>query len=110
MIGPRKKNIREFPVNLIWANFTGKSFVFFYTRIPYKFLHGNPLYFFRLLVRFQKTNLEGVLKFFYSDPQLVQIFKPKRNMPEHFYMYENIYRTQRFIWKMCYRKQNYHNK
>ena len=34
---------------------TGKSFVFFSKRIPCKILQGNPLYFFRLLVRFQKN-------------------------------------------------------
>ena len=72
LIGPQKKNIRKLPLNLIWFSFTGKSFVFFYKRIPCnqftgksfvffykripcKILQGNPLYFFRLLVRFQKN-------------------------------------------------------
>ena len=44
LIGPRKKNIRESPLYLIWVQFTEESFVFFllgprkkYKRIPFKF-------------------------------------------------------------------------
>ena len=39
------------------------------------------MYFFRLLVRFQKKSiLEGVFDFFYSDSQLDQNFKPTGNL------------------------------
>ena len=40
---PQKKIIKEFFWNLIWVNFTGKSFVFFYKRIPCTILQGNLL-------------------------------------------------------------------
>ena len=68
LIGPRKKIIREFPLNLIWVHFTGKSLVFFLTFSTIS----------------KKSNLEGVFEFFDSDPQLVQIFKPTGNLPRLF--------------------------
>ena len=44
-------------------------------------LQGNPLYFYRLLVRFQKkSNIGGVFKFLHPDPQLDQNLKPTRNL------------------------------
>ena len=76
MIGPRKKLAREFPLNLIWFYFTGKSFVFFST--------------FRSILK--KSNLEGVFEFFYSDPQLDQNLKPTRNLCRQLlYIYLCIY-------------------
>ena len=35
----------------------------------------------------KKSYQEGVFDFFYPDPQLVQIFKPTRNLPGHFFSY-----------------------
>ena len=113
LIEPRKKIISEFPLNLIWVHFTGKSYVFFYKRIPCKimgsfyreilciFLQKNSLknftgksfYFlstFRLILK--KSYQEGVFDFFYPDPQLVQIFKPTRNLSgQFFYIYIYVY-------------------
>ena len=98
-IGSRKKIIWEFPLNLIWAHFTGKSLVFFYKgipckivrsfyreilcifykRIPCKILQGNPLYFFRLLVRFQKNpTLRVFLNFFIRTPNMTKIKTHKK--------------------------------
>ena len=71
-----KKNTREFPLNLIWFYFTGKSFVFFST--------------FSSILK--KSNLEGVFEFFYSDPQLDQNLKPTRNLcGQLLYIYLCIY-------------------
>ena len=71
-----KKNTREFPLNLIWFYFTGKSFVFFST--------------FSMISK--KSNLEGVFEFFYSDPQLDPNFKPTRNLSgQLLYIYLCIY-------------------
>ena len=64
LIGPQKKIIREFLLNLIWVHFTGKSFVFFSTFSTIS----------------KKSNLEGVFEFFYLDPQLDQTLKPTRNL------------------------------
>ena len=76
LIGPRKKITREFPLNLIWFHFPGKSFVFFLT--------------FRSISK--KSNLEGVFQFFYSDPQLDQNIKPTRNLcGQLLYIYLCIY-------------------
>ena len=75
-MGPRKKITREFPLNLIWFHFTGKSFVFFST--------------FSMISK--KSNLEGVFEFFYSDPQLDPNFKPTRNLSgQLLYIYLCIY-------------------
>ena len=64
LIGARKKIIREFPLNLIWVHFTGKSYLFFST----------------LSTISKKSDLDGVFEFLYSDPQLDQNLKPKRNL------------------------------
>ena len=75
LIGSRKIR-REFPLNLIWVQFTGKSFVFFST--------------FSMISK--KSNLEGVFEFFYSDPQLDPNFKPTRNLSgQLLYIYLCIY-------------------
>ena len=57
-----KKITREFPLNIIWFHFTGKSFVFFSTFSTIS----------------KKSNLEGVFEFVYSNPQLDQNLKPTR--------------------------------
>ena len=68
--------------------------------IPFKFTKEFPVKFtgdflykyvtFRLI--FKKSYQEGVFDIFYPDPQLVQIFKPTRNLAGHFfYIYISIY-------------------
>ena len=73
LIGPRKKIISEFPLNLIWVHFTGKSYVFFYKRILCKILQGNPCIFFDFSTISKKTNLEGIFEFLQPDPNLTKI-------------------------------------
>ena len=78
-IGPRTKFIKEFPLYFIWVQFTGKSFVFFFKKSTFRLI-------------FKKSYQEGVFDFIYPDPQLVQIFKPTRNLSGHFlYIYMSIY-------------------
>ena len=60
LIGPWRKNTKEFLLNLIWIYFTGKSFVFFST--------------FRSILK--KSNLEGVFEFFIWTPNLTKILNP----------------------------------
>ena len=46
---------------------------------------------FRLI--FKKSYQQGVFEFSHPDPQLVQIFKPTRNLPGHFlYIYTSVYK------------------
>ena len=59
------KFTKEFPVK-----FTGISF-------------GKNITF-RLI--FKKSYQQGVFEFFHPDPQLVQIFKPTRNLSGHFFI------------------------
>ena len=76
LIGPRKKITREFPLNLIWFHFTGKSLLFFSTFSTIS----------------KKSNLEGVFEFFYSNHQLDQNLKPTRNLfGQLLYIYLCIY-------------------
>ena len=44
---------------------------------------------FRLI--FKKSYHQGVFEFSHPDPQLVQIFKPTRNLPGGFFMYTYVY-------------------
>ena len=114
LIGPRKKINSEFPSNLIWDSL--KSCINWsdskknYKRIPFKFdlgsfyreilcvflqknslknFTGKSFYFFstfRLILK--KSYQEGVFEFFNPDPQLVQSFKPIRNLSgQFFYIY-----------------------
>ena len=66
-----KKNLREFPLNEFPVKFTGDFFYKYFT--------------FRLILK--KSYQEGVFYFFYLDPQLVQNFKPTRNLSGQFYIY-----------------------
>ena len=76
LIGPRKKITREFPLNLIWFHFTGKSLFIFSTFSTIS----------------KKSNLEGVFEFFYSNHQLDQNLKPTRNLcGQLLYIYLCIY-------------------
>ena len=71
LIGPRKKITREFPLNLIWFHFTGKSFVFFSTFSTIS----------------KKSNLEGVFEFLHPDPQLDQNFTPTKKILRTIFLY-----------------------
>merc|ERR1712030_177744 len=76
LIGPRKKSTREFLLNFIWVQFTGKSLFFFSTFSTIS----------------KKSNLEGVFEFFYSNHQLDQNLKPTRNLcGQLLYIYLCIY-------------------
>ena len=118
LIGPRKKINSEFPSNLIWDSLkfciNWSDLEKNYKRIPFKFdlgsfyreilcvflqknslknFTGKSFYFFstfRLILK--KSYQEGVFEFFNPDPQLVQSFKPTRNLSgQFFYIYISIY-------------------
>ena len=68
-------------------NFKREILLKFTREIPVKF-RGISLIksvTFRLILK--KSTLEGVFEIFHPDPQLVQIFKPTRNLSGHFLIY-----------------------
>ena len=70
LIGPGKKIIGEFLLNLIWVHFTEKSFVFF---LAFSTIS-------------KKSNLKGVFEFLYPDPQLDQNLKPTKICANKFFI------------------------